>query len=89
MYIPDQRCYQIRSELLMTVDELQRKYQNQFHPTIEIDDNTNTVIVKTRTRDKVNDIQEYLIEHVEIKIKKTEVIYTTYILEISNNKLCD
>ena len=53
---------------------------------IEINENRNTIIVKTRTRDKVNDIQEYLIENIDIKIKKTEVIYSTYILEISHSK---
>lgn len=69
--------------LLITVSLIRN---SEYLEKIEIDDNTNTVIVKTRTRDNVNDIQEYLIEFIDIRIKKTEVVYPTYILEIYHNK---
>ena len=71
------------SVLVISISLIQN---SEYLEKIEINENRNTISVKTRTRDKVNDIQVYLIENIDIKIKKTEVIYPTYILEISHCK---
>ncbi|NOZ46003.1 MAG: hypothetical protein GXO79_04390 [Chlorobi bacterium] len=73
--------------LMLIILTLYSIIQNkEYIEKIEINEELKTIKIKTRTKDYENVEKEYSINEIDIIIKKTYVVYPTFILEIFSNK---